>query len=249
METKKTAFLIGALLAFVVVPSYAGDTGNYKNVAAPPPPPVFGQGWYFGIDMGANVYQDRGDDKTFTDEFGDTLLVEPKNDVGFYGGVKLGYVFGTGTIRPAVEADFFYNGFRGGADTTTNIDGNITHRSGTTFINTGAFMFNGILKFGNGRFQPYIGAGIGAYYAESAGVDLNGLRINPLANTTISTSGGASHGDFAFQVIAGADYYWNQKFSTFIEYHFLEYTSANVDTLKDRSLGQHLIGAGLRFHF
>ena len=39
----------------------------------------------------------------------------PKNDVGFFGGIKLGYVFGTGVVRPTVEGDFFYNGFRGGA--------------------------------------------------------------------------------------------------------------------------------------
>src|SRR5216117_4282349 len=30
-------------------------------------------------------------------------------DVGFFGGIKLGYVFGTGVFRPTVEGDFFYN--------------------------------------------------------------------------------------------------------------------------------------------
>ena len=47
-----------------------------------------------------------------------TLEVNPKNDVGFFGGIKLGYVFGTGVVRPTIEGDFFYNGFRGGADFT-----------------------------------------------------------------------------------------------------------------------------------
>ncbi len=46
--------------------------------------------------------------------------MNPKNDVGFFGGVKLGYVFGSGVVRPTVEGDFFYNGFRGGADFTLN---------------------------------------------------------------------------------------------------------------------------------
>src|SRR5262249_61321482 len=74
--------------------------------------------------MGANVYQNRGGDRTFSDDnpnspfFGSTLEVDPKNDVGFFGGIKLGYVFGTGWIRPTVEGDFFYNGFRGGAGFT-----------------------------------------------------------------------------------------------------------------------------------
>ena len=52
--------------------------------------------------------------------FGTTLEVNPKNDVGFFGGIKLGYVFGSGVVRPTVEGDFFYNGFRGGADFTLN---------------------------------------------------------------------------------------------------------------------------------
>ena len=41
--------------------------------------------------MGANVYQNRGCDRVFTDSFGDTLT----NDVGFFGGIKLGYVIGS----------------------------------------------------------------------------------------------------------------------------------------------------------
>jgi hypothetical protein len=49
--------------------------------------------------MGANVYQNRGGDRTFTQNdpdrpfFGYSLEVNPKNDVGFFGGLKLGYVF------------------------------------------------------------------------------------------------------------------------------------------------------------
>ena len=42
----------------------------------------------------------------------------------------------------------------------------------------------------------------------------------------INGSGGRSHADLAWQVIAGSDYYWTPKFSTFIEYHYLDYTSS-----------------------
>jgi hypothetical protein len=65
----------------------AGPAVEYKQVA-PPPPPLYGVGLYGAIDMGANVYQNRGDDRTFTDDnpnspfFGSTLDVDPKNDVG-----------------------------------------------------------------------------------------------------------------------------------------------------------------------
>lgn len=218
---------------------------DYKQVApVPPAPEIFGTGFYLALDMGANVYQDRGGDRTFSNEFGDTLLVSPKNDVGFFGGVKAGWVFGTGVFRPTIEADLFYNGFRGGADTALTIDGAVVRQvSATSFINTGAFMSNFIARFAFGRFQPYVGAGPGVYYAESAGVDVTGTR------GTFNGSGGSSHADFAWQVIAGADYYFTPKISSFVEYRYLDYTSTQIETNESRDLGQHLIGAGLRFHF
>jgi opacity protein-like surface antigen len=239
-------FLCGSLFAGPPAP-------EYKQVAPPPPPPNYGTGFYGAIDMGANVYQNRGGDRTFTDDrvdtefFGDTLTISPKNDVGFFGGIKLGYVFGTGVVRPAVEGDFFYNGFRGGADfTLREPDGDVLRSSSlTTWINTGAFMANFILRFapGNQKFQPYAGAGVGIYYAESAGFEFQGQNEN------FSGSGGRSHADLAWQVIAGSDYYWTPKFSTFIEYHYLNYTSTQINTNQSRDLGQHLVGAGVRFHF
>ena len=233
----------------------AGPAVEYKQVA-PPPPPMYGLGFYGAIDMGANVYQNRGDTRTFTQDnpnlpdFGDTLEVDPKNDVGFFGGVKLGYVFGTGVFRPTVEGDFFYNGFRGGADFTLrdSFSNVLAQRDVTTWINTGAFMFNFIMRFapGNQRFQPYAGAGVGVYYAESAGTEV----VNPVTGVVpINTGGGESHADLAWQIVAGSDYYWTPKFSTFIEYKFLNYTSTQIDTREDRDLRQHLLGAGVRFHF
>jgi len=99
------------------------------------------------------------------------------------------------------------------------------------------------MKLAFGRFQPYAGAGVGIYYAESAGIDVSAPR------GTFSGGGGQSHADFAWQVIAGADYYWTPKFSTFAEYHYLDYTSSQIQTNQSRNLGQSLIGAGVRFHF
>ena len=145
-----TAALVGLLTA----PLQAG-TEVYKQVA-PQAPVVYGYGlgFYGALDAGANVYQNRGDTRVFTGDnrinditdrdFDATLEVDPKNDVGFFGGVKLGYVFGSGVIRPTIEGDFFYNGFRGGADFTLRdrFDDVIAQRNVTTWINTGAFMAN-----------------------------------------------------------------------------------------------------------
>jgi opacity protein-like surface antigen len=249
-----TAALIGLLAA----PLQAG-TEVYKQVAPPPPPPMYGLGFYGAIDMGANIYQNRGDDRTFTGDrfrddddpdFGLTLDVNPKNDVGFFGGIKLGYVFGTGVVRPTIEGDFYYNGFRGGADfiLRDRFGDTIAERDVTTWINTGAFMGNFILRFapGNQRFQPYVGAGVGIYFAESAGTE---VRDPVTGRVPINTGGGQSHADLAWQIIAGSDYYFTPKFSAFIEYKFLQYTSTQIDTNEDRQLNQQLLGAGVRFHF
>jgi len=259
---KTFSILTSLLLAFVTASVQAGQE-VYKQVA-PPPPPMYGLGFYGAIDAGANVYQNRGGTRTFSDNdpnspfFGSTLDVDPKNDVGFFGGIKLGYVFGTGVVRPTVEGDFFYNGFRGGADFTLNeaftpTPGGPTflsthQRNVTTWINTGAFMGNFILRFapGNQRFQPYAGAGVGIYYAESAGVEV----VDPVTgDVPVNTGGGRSHADLAWQVVAGSDYFFTPNFSAFIEYHYLDYTSTQIDTNQSRDLGQHLVGAGVRFFF
>src|SRR5437773_9925308 len=246
MTMKKFTILATLLFGFVTASVQAGEAVAYKQVAPPPPPLLWGVGFYGAIDMGANLYQNRGGDQTFsaTDPndplFGDTLTVSPKNDVGFFGGIKLGYVFGTGVFRPTVEGDFFYNGFRGGADFRLNDPSGVevANASLTTWINTGACMGNFIGRFAFGRFQPYAGAGVGIYYAESAGAEFQG------PHGTFTTGGGRSHADLAWQIVAGSDYYWTPKFSTFIEYHFLNYTSTQLDTDHDRALPQHLVVPG-----
>src|SRR2546423_11656869 len=142
-----------ATIAFLLGSAMAGPP-DYKQAGPPPPPPNYGVGFYGAIDLGANVYQNRGGTRTFTQDnpnllgFGDTLTVDPKNDVGFFGGVKLGYVFGTGVVRPTVEGDFFYNGFRGGADFSLRDSFGHPLRSSsvTNWINSGGFMFKFIFR-------------------------------------------------------------------------------------------------------
>jgi opacity protein-like surface antigen len=233
---KRLSYLLTTLTMAILL-AVRVNAGEYN----PPPqsaPEIYGTGWYGAIDLGANIFQDRGDVRNFTNLNGDTLRLDPNNDTGFFGGVKLGYVFGTGSVRFALEEDMFYNGWQTGADSTLVINGVTTRSSSSIDINTGAFMTNGLVRFSSGQFQPYIGFGIGAYYAESAGGNFGPFNVG----------GGASHADFAWQAIAGADYYLNRKNSIFVEYKFLEYT-AYPDRGDTRVLGQHLLGAGWRFHF
>src|SRR6478672_9063471 len=79
--------LILPILAMTVVlagPAQAGETTtSYKNVAQAPAPEFYGTGFYGAIHLGANIFQDRGDTRTFTNGFGDALRIDPNNDVGF----------------------------------------------------------------------------------------------------------------------------------------------------------------------
>jgi hypothetical protein len=233
----KKTFLILSALTITTLFAARVNAGEY-NPPPTAPAEVYGTGWYGAIDIGANIFQDRGDVRNFTNANGDTLRLDPNNDTGFFGGVKIGYVFGTGSVRFALEEDMFYNGWQTGADSTLVVNGVTTTSSSSVDINTGAFMTNGLIRFASGRFQPYIGAGIGCYYGESAGGNFGPFNVG----------GGGSHADFTWQAIAGADYYINQKNSIFVEYKFLEYT-AQSDWGDSRVLGQHLLGAGWRFHF
>lgn len=235
---KKTFLLLSALTITTFLAARV-EAGEYNPPPTTTPSEVYGTGWYGAIDLGANIYQDRGDVRNFVNGNGDTLRLDPTNDTGFFGGIKLGYVFGTGSVRFALEEDMFYNGWKTGADSTLVVNGVTTNSSSSFTMNTGAFMTNGLVKFSSGKFQPYIGFGIGCYIADSAGGTFG----------PFNTGGGASHADFAWQAIAGADYYVNTKNSIFVEYKFLEYTSFGADFGNSRVLGQHLLGAGWRFHF
>ena len=112
---KKPSILALVLFGFATVSLRAGGPEVYKQVASPPPP-VYGTGFYGAIDLGANVFQNFPDSRTFTDTnpespfFGESLEVSPQHNVGVFAGLKLGYVFGTGVIRPTIELDSFYNG-------------------------------------------------------------------------------------------------------------------------------------------
>ena len=115
---KSLAFLAAIMAVFLSVSAQAGETvvTDSKTMApAPPPPPeVYGTGFYGGILLGANIWQENRGTRSFTNDYGDTLTIDPKTDPGFFGGIKIGYIFGTGKFRFALEEDMFYNGWTKG---------------------------------------------------------------------------------------------------------------------------------------
>src|SRR5260370_29258448 len=96
---KKLSVLTSVLVGFVAVSVQAGTDGPYKQVAPPPPPQLYGLGFYGAIDAGANVFQNRGGGQTFTQDnsnfpgFEETLTFDSEKDVGFSRAVKIGYAF------------------------------------------------------------------------------------------------------------------------------------------------------------
>jgi len=238
----KRIYLALTLVSALLCASALAGGPDVKQVApAPPPPCDYGTGWYFAIDGGANVFQDVDKTRSHVFQNGDELSLSSDSKTGGYGGVKFGYVFGTGTFRPAIEEDMFYNGFSSNLHLARNGD-EIANSSNQ--INSGAFMTNFILRFAFGRFQPYIGGGVGAYYAESSGSDITVIETGRVFHT----GGGAHSGSFAWDAMAGTDYYWSCKWSTFVEYHFLDYCALDVGE-GNHQVGQHLVGGGIRFHF
>lgn len=237
----KRIYLALALVGAFLCGSALAGSPEFKQVAPAPPPCDFGTGWYFAVDGGANVYQDVEKNRSHVFRNGDVAELSSDSKTGGYGGVKLGYVFGNGTFRPAIEEDMFYNGFSTNLHLALN---NTEIANGSNQINAGVFMTNFIARFALGKFQPYVGAGVGAYYAVTAGTDINITRTG----RTFSTGGGASSGSLAWDVVAGADYYWSCKWSTFLEYHFLDYVALDVGE-GNHQVGQHLVGGGVRFHF
>ena len=232
----KTTLFSALSLAALAASAVAGErTVVTKNVVEPAPI-IYGTGFYLGLQAGINAYQDFGGTRRFS--FNDTdISVEPNEKVGFVGGIKAGYVFGTGSIRPAIEADLYYNGVD--ADLDARINGEDTDFNAEGKLHSGAFMGNFHLRFGYDQFQPYLGGGLGAYYTESQDVKVT------VGDRTRHFDGGSNSG-FAWQLIGGADYYFTQKMSAFLEYKFLNYEDAGFS--EDR-ISQHLVVLGLRWHF
>jgi len=138
---------------------------------APAPAPVYGEGWYGGLQLGLNAYQNFGGARQLNSPLG-LFALEPREKLGFAGGIKLGYVFGAGAVRPAIEFDAFYAGVQGDLDIRRN--GAPTGVNADADLNSGAFLVNFIVRFGTGRFQPYLGAGVGGYYAAANDVNVTG---------------------------------------------------------------------------
>jgi len=149
-STMKPITLISLTTSVLLSGSLLAGPPDLKQVAPAPPPCEYGTGWYAALEGGANVYQSFN--SNFERDFpnGDVVKLHIDHNVGGYGGIKIGYVFGTGTFRPTIEEDMFYNGI----PTSAHVDFNGTRVADSdNLINSGAFMTNFIMRFAFGRWR------------------------------------------------------------------------------------------------
>lgn len=164
--------------------------------------------------------------------FQDADTVGYEDEIGFLGGAKVGYEFGTHAVdsflgKPinvitAVELEGFY---LTNEPEVLGFDADMEHL---------VFSVNGLLKFDFGNFfRPYVGVGVGGAYVEieTPGSDDDDLTL-------------------ALQGITGAEFIFGQGWSLFLE-HKLLYLN-NIEFRNDQSLDyyyQSLVNAGLKYKF
>ena len=190
-----------------------------------------------GLQAGINAYQDFGGTRRFSRGDNDISL-EPREKIGFVGGMKAGYVFGTGTVRPAIEADLYYNGVQ--ADIDARVNGNDVDFNAEPTCTAAR-------SWGTSSCASPSIASSRTSAAASAATTRRAQDVeSDDRGTGRFDGGGGSNSGFAWQLIGGADYYFTEKFSAFLEYKFLNYEDAGFN---EDSISQHLVVLGLRWHF
>lgn len=222
---KKVLFSIVASLA-VATSLYAGN----KTVVAPAADDTT-SGFYAGIEGGLNVAQN--DIKSYG--------LNTMDKLGWAGGLKLGYDFNNcqNLITPALEVEGLYTSFG------HHWDGEAYGYNATekARVGTFAYMANGIAKVNLGAWQPYVGAGAGFFSAKAK----SALKVDDFGEFN---QGSEDRDGFAWQLLAGVDYNITSRVSIFTEYKWLNCVIRNGnDFLGKGDLGQHLVTAGVRFHF
>jgi opacity protein-like surface antigen len=209
---------------------------------APAPVSSFGEGLYFALHGGLNAYQSYEGTGRATTEGGESAALEFREKVGGYGGIKIGYGWGGGAVKPAIEFDGFYNAVDFAAD--ARLDGK-KFGSATGRNDTGAFLINGILRFETGsNFSPYVGAGAGFWVGQTSDFRISGNSGSP--SLRVPSNDNAT--GFAWQLMAGFDYFMSERMSFFSEYKWLNYQDVQFGNSEDRT-GQHLVGVGIRWFF
>ncbi len=240
MQTKPIQNIITPVIALIISATslHAGTQISEKRVHEPVVSVVDG-GPYWAIFGGANVKQS-SDNNQRRGSVG-RLADEEQNELGWFGGLKWGYDFGSRYSHHfALEVEGLYSQLN--AETESN-DGAFSLRTKGD-ISAAALMVNGLIKFEPiWSLRPYVGVGAGVAYVwlrdNESEVTFNGTR---LANRTQAD---AEDWTFAYQGIAGLDFQLNERTSIFTEYKAL----VLHDAVGAENYINHLVGIGVRVKY
>lgn len=149
------------------------------------------------------------------------LSLDPELKNGFLYGAKIGWLTPFTKRILAVELEF--NRLQNKFDSFNNtilLNGDM---SGKSSINL--FMLNLLARKPDGRFHPYIGAGIGYADIKVSDITLNTIPLGP-----VSLSAG-SDGVFAYQVMAGIDIDITKNFFLGMGYKYISPQKISYDTV------------------
>lgn len=204
--------------------------------AIPAPEPV-GGGLYVSLFGGVNFADNHN--SQFIDDCGCTFDLDWDKDTGGYGGIEIGYATAWSTgFAMMFEVEGFYNGYDVNA---TGSDYGFRVADGTTSVRSYNLMFNAIARYDFGRFGLFAGAGVGYYDAD---IDHDKLS---LGSHNFHTQQQLHIDDgLAWQLIGGADFQLTENTDIYTEYRYLVYeTDFEFSGFEE----QHLLGAGIRYHW
>ena len=252
-----------ALLAttLLLVPGAASAQQNWLPGWGTPQP----RGFYIGAGVGANWMQDS--DLDASGPLGNAVTAagisrsgSASFDVGWVGLVSLGYAFGNG-VRVEVEGSYRENDING----ISGFNGIPAPRTQSGDVYSWGVMANVFYDFNLGwnygavGIVPYIGAGAGYVQQSWDNVTIRG----PAGPTGGALTIDGDHGDFAYQLIAGAAFPIGAVpgLALTAEYRFMQSLSGDIDTSFTAANGtvtrgtvnvdnfNHSVLVGLRYTF
>lgn len=181
------------------------------------------EGPYVGINLGAAMLTDS--DLT---EPGFSASLE--SDMGFTGGIALGYGFNN---NMRVEGEFVYQ--KNDVDKIEALGVNLDAGGDTTSL---ALLLNGYYDFANSSaFTPFISLGIGMAKVEANDISIAGFQVGSDDDTV-----------FAYQVGLGVGYAVSEKTSIDLKYRYFGTDDPDFDGT-EAEYASHNFYIGLRFGF
>ncbi|WP_181703108.1 outer membrane protein [Chthonobacter albigriseus] len=244
-----TAVLVAATLLQGAAPTLAADMPE-PIIEMPEPMPLPAAGaWYLRGDIGYKIYQNpsaRLDDPTAGSVTPNIFSNEDLDDT-YSVGAGVGYKFNE-WFRTDVSIDYegpanFYGrspcAGGGCAPTFTEEEFEISVWSALASIYTDLGTYNG--------FTPYLGAGIGASM----------IRTSSATSDGVATYSGDTNWNFAWALMAGTSYAFNDNWSMDVGYRYLNLGDAKsglVGTTPDtfvsvEDIQAHEIRVGMRYTF